>query len=197
VIPGANAECSVPWLKKRDEDFRWCDCVMLQMEIPFESVLYAAKRAKELGKNVMLNLAPVPSDDCSELLPYADFLSVNETELAKLTGKKTETIEEIESACDELVRAGAGSVLATLGERGALLRGAHNCPVTAPPKVKAVDTTAAGDTFTAAFLLKFGELGAAGAVAYANAAASLAVSRKGAQSSIPDKDDVENFLRKH
>jgi len=85
----------------------------------------------------------------------------------------------------------------TLGGRGALLRKKGHYEMLSPPDVKVVDTTAAGDTFTAAFMIRMSESGdVIGAIEYANAAASIAVSRMGAQSSIPTALEVQEFLRK-
>jgi len=196
VIPGTNSDCSCQYLKQKDDCFSWCDVIMLQMEIPFESTLYAAKRGRELGKTVMANIAPVPQQSCDELLEYCDYISVNETELEKLTGYAAGTTQEILKAANSLHSRGVSNVLVTLGSRGALLSSGSGYELLPPPEVKVVDTTAAGDTFTAAFMVEICRTGdICNAIKYANAAASLAVSRTGAQSSIPDQTEVEQFMR--
>ena len=198
VIPGTNNDCTCEYLKENDDRFSWCDVIMLQMEIPFESTLQAARWGRELGKIVMANIAPVPPHGCDGLYPLCDYISVNESELEKLTGSAVDSIDEILAACDLIRGRGVKNVLVTLGSRGALLHNAQGHVMLAPPDVKVVDTTAAGDTFTAAFMLEMCHTGdIESAIAYANAAASLAVSRMGAQSSIPDADEVRRFMQKH
>ena len=84
VVAGANDECDIPYLEAHDALFQWCDYLLMQMEIPQDAILWAAKRAKELGKTVILNPAPAPDSISDELLSYIDYLTPNETELLKL-----------------------------------------------------------------------------------------------------------------
>ena len=94
VIPGANMACDIEYLKEQDEQFHWCDYVVLQMEIPYEAVWYSVKRAKELGKMVILNPAPAPDEIPEEILSLVDYLTPNETEIIALNGKSKDDIRE-------------------------------------------------------------------------------------------------------
>ena len=195
VIPGANGEMNLDYLEAHDEAFCSCSAVLLQMEVPFNCTLFAAKRAHQLGKTVFLNLAPVPNWDVREIFPYIDYLSVNEIELEKVSGQVVDTIESISSAAEALLQTGVKSVLVTLGSRGAFLKNKYEEILVPPPDVEVADTTAAGDTFNAAFLVKrVAECSLRQAMEFANCSAALAVSRLGAQPSIPTREEVEFFI---
>lgn len=169
----------------------------MQMEIPEESVYYALQRGKMLGKITILNPAPAPDKIPDEIYEGLTYLTPNETELAKLTGMPTDQIEEVEKAAKCLLEKGVKHVLVTLGERGAMLCGRGITKHFPASKVRAVDTTAAGDTFHGAFAVKLME-GASmeEAITFANAAAALSVSRQGAQTSVPTRQEVENYMTK-
>ena len=122
---------------------------MLQLEIPLETVMAAAKLARSLGKVVILDPAPAPGPLPGELLALCDYLKPNETELALLTGLPTATVEQCETAARRLLAQGVGTVLVSLGAKGALAVTPQEALLVAPPQVKAVDTTSAGDCFTA------------------------------------------------
>ena len=108
VVSGANARCDVDYLKAQRALFHDCDLLLLQMEIPLESVVYAAKKAKSLGKTVILNPAPVPENFPEELFQYADYLTPNEVELFKLANMKAgSSMEEVLQAGKRLLRKGA------------------------------------------------------------------------------------------
>ena len=196
VVSGANARCDVDYLKAQRALFHDCDLLLLQMEIPLESVVYAAKKAKSLGKTVILNPAPVPENFPEELFQYADYLTPNEVELFKLANMKAgSSMAEVLQAGKRLLRKGANRLLVTLGGKGALYLGKNEERLFAPPEVPVIDTTAAGDTFNAAFAVKLAEGWNVGkAVNYANCASSVTVSRKGAQTSIPTAYQVQEFL---
>ena len=196
VVSGANARCDVDYLKAQRALFHDCDLLLLQMEIPLERVVYAAKRATSLGKTVILNPAPVPENFPEELFQYADYLTPNEVELFKLANMKAgSSMAEVLQAGKRLLRKGANRLLVTLGGKGALYLGKNEERLFAPPEVPVIDTTAAGDTFNAAFAVKLAEGWNVGkAVDYANCASSVTVSRKGAQASIPTAYQVQEFL---
>lgn len=196
VIAGANKACDVEYLKSHDEMIRESDYVIFQMEIPCEAVFYGIERAKELGKTVILNPAPAPENLPDEILEKVDYLTPNETEIVKLTGKTEETLESIQAGAKELLGKGVKNILVTLGSQGAMLvneEGVHQYPTR---KVDAVDTTAAGDCFNAAFVVGLSEgMSNAQAIRFANTASSIAVTRKGAQSSIPTREEVDEVIR--
>ena len=189
VIPGANATVTEQDIVDNEALLRDCDILLCQLEIPLKTVVYAAKRAKELGKTVVLDPAPVPQEFPEELFSYIDIIKPNETEAAQLLGASVNGYEE---ASDKLRAKGVKNVLITLGPNGAYINseteGKHLMPVR---QVPVVDTTAAGDSFTAALAVRL----AAGsslvqAVRYANEVAAIVVTRKGAQTSIPSADEV-------
>ena len=189
VIPGANATVTEQDIADNEALLRDCDILLCQLEILLKTVVYAAKRAKELGKTVILDPAPVPQEFPEELFSYIDIIKPNETEAAQLLGA---SINGYEEASDKLRAKGVKNVLITLGPKGAYINseteGKHLMPVR---QVPVVDTTAAGDSFTAALAVRL----AAGsslvqAVRYANEVAAIVVTRKGAQTSIPSADEV-------
>lgn len=188
VIPGANMACDIEYLKEQDEQFHWCDYVVLQMEIPYEAVWYSVKRAKELGKMVILNPAPAPDEIPEEILSLVDYLTPNEAEIIALNGKSKDDIRE---GAEKLLSRGVSNVIATLGDRGALLVNRYGETFYPARKVVSVDTTAAGDCFNGAMVAALAEgQSEAEAILFANMASSIAVTRKGAQESLPIREEV-------
>ena len=195
VIPGANSECNVEYLKKQDRHFKDCDYVLLQMEIPYESIYYAINRAHELGKTIILNPAPAPDSIPDDILSKIDYLTPNETEISKLSGCAAEDIPAIEEAAKSLLNKGVKNVIVTLGEKGACFINNRITEVIAARKVNAVDTTAAGDCFNGAFAVALAEgKTEKEAIDFANIASSIVVTKKGAQSSIPLRKEIDSFL---
>ncbi len=189
VVSGANKTLSEKDIADNDDLLHSCDIVLCQMEIPVQTVLCAARRAKELGKTVILDPAPVPKDFPAELYTYVDIIKPNETELSLLTGAAS---SDYEKGADILRSRGVKNVIVTLGGAGAFVNseteGKHMLTVRPVP---VVDTTAAGDSFTAALAVRL----ASGssllqAVRYANEVATIVVTRKGAQTSIPTATEV-------
>lgn len=191
VVPGANRRCDVAYLVENDEAIRQSDILMLQMEIDEAAVHHAIRRGRELGKTVILNPAPAPDGLPQDVTACLDYLTPNETELAHLAGCAETTVEALTEAAGRMRSLGAENVLVTLGERGALLVSKQGAVVQETMKVTAVDTTAAGDCFNGAFAVGLSEgMDALAAVGFANVAAALAVTRKGAQSSLPNRKEV-------
>ena len=195
VIPGANRECDVEYLKSRDEQFRWCDYIVLQMEIPYDAVWYAVKRGKELGKTVILNPAPAPESIPEEIYPLIDYITPNETELATLSGIGREEQKDVIRGAGSLLQKGVNNVVVTLGDKGAMAAGKGGEQFYPARKVKAVDTTAAGDCFNGALAAALAEgQKEEAAINFANQASSIAVTRKGAQESLPQREELERIL---
>ena len=198
IIPGANNLCDNDYFTAHQSELNDADYVIAQLETPIDSVYNLLVAAKEAKKVTILNPAPAPDTIPDLVLSHIDFLTPNETELAKVTGMPTETIPEITAAAEALLQRGVGNVLVTVGSRGALLcnrNGSHLYP--AYPQ-KSVDTTAAGDTFNAAFAVALAEGRTMDeAIVFANAAAGLSVTHKGAQTSIPCRSEVLDFMRDH
>lgn len=192
VIQGANKECSYSYLKENDEAFQKADYIVLQMEIPYESILYAIRRGKELGKTIILNPAPVSKEMSDEIYPFIDYITPNESELSKLSSVNED--ESVENMAKQLLQKGVENVLVTIGEEGAILVNNQTTHVCKARKVQAIDTTAAGDCFNGAFVLALSEgRGVLEAIEFANKASSIAVTRKGAQTSIPTREEVEKI----
>ncbi|MDQ6421494.1 ribokinase [Paenibacillus sp. LHD-117] len=169
--------------------------VLLQNEIPWETTLSAMRGAKDAGVRVFLNPAPARSLP-DETFPLLDTLIVNETEAAVVTGVKVDGVASAAVAAEWALAKGASSVIVTLGEQGCFYADAQGARLAVPAfRVKPVDTTAAGDTFIGAYAAASADgLGTEDALRFAVAASALAVTRPGAQSSIPDKAEIEAFL---
>lgn len=194
VVPGANAQLAPEDLARAEPLLAAAKVVALQLETPLATVEDAARRARALGKAVILNPAPARPLPRA-LVACADFLVPNEHEAALLTGRPVDSIEGAVAAGEALRAQGARTVLVTLGERGVVAVGDGRPEHFPAQPVRAVDTTAAGDTFIGglAAAIARGE-GLAGAVAYAQAAAAISVTRPGAQPSIPTEAEVRAAL---
>ncbi|OEJ96672.1 ribokinase [Streptomyces thermolilacinus] len=187
VVPGANA--SVTGVTPEDEArIAASDALLLQLELPLDAVLAGAEAARRHGVRTVLT--PSPAQPLPhELLALIDVLVPNEHEASGLAG-----VADPRAAAEELLR-DVPEVVVTLGAAGSLYvaRGAR--PVTVPARrVRAVDTTAAGDTFTGALAVALGEGRAVpDALAWASAAAALSVGRAGASSSMPYRAEIDAF----
>lgn len=193
LSPGANAKVT----PQDVEAFPFQDVkiLLLQFEIPLEPVLRAASLARRSGRLVVLN--PAPARHFPEaLLADVDILVPNESELQLLTDMPVRDPASAEIAARELLAKGVQTVIVTLGGNGALLVTRDKSIHVPAFEVDVVDTTAAGDAFIgglAAMLLKDWPL--EDAVRYGNASGALAVSKFGAQPSLPTQDEVEIFLK--
>lgn len=194
LAKGANALLTPEDIRGMEQYIDAADIVLIQLEIPFETVTYAIEAASRRGKTVMLNPAPV-RNGLEAVYGKVDILAPNEGELAALTGMDTGTVEGAGSAAKALIGKGVGTVIVTLGDKGALLVQKDNVKHFPARKVKAVDTTAAGDVFCAAVCTALSEgKGIEEAIVFANTASAIAVTRKGAQPSIPSRQEVEESL---
>jgi ribokinase len=189
---GANSHVTVP----NDSDlFAWADALVVQLEIPVDVCIKAIERAHEQNVLVAFDPAPALCDLPDQIFQDVDIISPNETELAILTSQSTETLEQIHTACEALLARGVKHVVAKLGDRGAYHCSREgNCHYPSYP-VKVVDSTAAGDTFTAALTARFLEThDFSAAIPYACAAGALACTRTGAQTALPTRTMVDEFL---
>lgn len=193
VIQGANQKLDKAWIDANRTLIEACDVVVMQLEIPLEIVRYVVQLAKKQGKCVILDPAPaIPGLD-ENILAYVDILKPNETELATLTNRSIQTEEECVLAARTLIEKGVGKVLVTLGEKGSVLITAEEVKHFAAMPVNVVDTTAAGDSFTAGFVAALEEAHEEEAIAFATRVSALTVTRKGAQTSIPTLEEVNEF----
>lgn len=192
VISAANYELNEEHIKNHINLIEECDIVVLQLEIPMETVIYVAQLAKSLNKLVILDPAPAPKTLPDSLIKNIDIIKPNETELQTLTGMPTDTTAQIVDAAGSLLNRGIDKVVVTVGSRGTILVTKDNHEVFPPRKVEVVDTTAAGDAFTASLAMKLVEGSSIEeAIRFGNVVSSIVVTRKGAQSSIPSYDEVQ------
>ncbi|MGO1770803.1 MAG: ribokinase [Microbacterium sp.] len=191
VAPGANARLSPELLERQDRTWADADVVVLQLEIPFDTVNAAATRAR--GR-VVLNLAPA-AEVPPEVLAAADPLVVNESEGAFLLREAGLAVspDDDGATARALRELGPRSVVLTLGSAGALVVDGESDVVHVPAhKVRAVDTTAAGDAFIGGLAVRLAIGDAlADAVAFGSAVAAVAVTRRGAQASYPTLDEID------
>jgi len=195
VAPGANHALTVEALTPHVDAIEWAEVVVCQLELPLLVVRWALGEAGRWGVPAILNPAPAqPLDD--ELLRLVHYLTPNEGEASRLAGVEVTGLETARTAGERLVERGARVVIVTLGSEGALVCGGDD-PAHYPGfPVAAVDTTAAGDAFSGALAAGIAAGGTLEqALPLANAAAALACTRRGAQSSLPDRPAVERFLR--
>ncbi len=185
IVPGANARLDAAMAREAAEVIARSRCLLLQLETPMDGVLEAAGIARENGVTVILDPAPAqPVPD--ELLALCDYVTPNETELAALTGLSVDAEEEAVAACRRLTARGAGAVINKRGPRGCLLVTADEVHPSPGFEVKAVDTTAAGDTFNAGFASGLDRGWRVDeALRLANAAAAISVTGLGAQAAMP------------
>lgn len=168
--------------------------VLLQLEIPRETVLYAVRKAQELDVPVILNPAPISHGDPlpASLLAQIDVLTPNEHEAAALLGYPTTEGLNWENVARSLRKLGANSVIVTLGEAGCVLADTQGIRHVPAVPVSPVDTTAAGDCFTGALAVALGEgHSLEDAAHFAALAAAISVTRPGAQPSLPTRSEVE------
>lgn len=193
VAPGSNAFLKSEEVEPALENTGTDSLVLLQLEIPLPTVAYAVKRSAEKGLRVVLNPAPaqpLPEDLLSRLY----LITPNETEAELLTGVRVTDQETAHQAAQLLLSKGVANVIITLGSKGAyLLSDSYSGIIPAPP-VTAVDTTAAGDCFNGALVVALGEdKPLEEAVAFACKAASICVTRMGAQASMPLRKEVDSL----
>lgn len=193
-FPGANLLVDRAQIDADFERLIKCDVFLMQLEIPLETVAYAAKRLHDAGKTVILDPAPaVPLP--RELLASLHYITPNETELALLTGLETGSREQLVAAGKRLNQMGAEAVIAKAGADGAyFIRGDEL--IHAPGfRVNAVDTTAAGDSFNAGFAAGLCRgMQVREALHFANAVAALSTLGFGAQGAMPAYKDVVSFI---
>jgi ribokinase len=197
VASGANAKLSPADVKKASRVIRTAAWLVAQLETPLATVMAAAQLAVKVGAGVILNPAPARPLPNS-LLKLISILTPNETEAELLTGIKVVDHAAAAKACAKLRARGVRTVVLTLGSRGAFVADVHGQQLVPGFKVKAVDSTAAGDIFNGALAVALAEGSRLlDAVRFANAAAALSVTKLGAQPSAPNRADVEEFLKRH
>jgi ribokinase len=195
VIKGANDHLRPQDVEKAQQAVLGSDTVIMQLEIPLETIYYTIRLCAGRGIPVILNPAPADPDlDLAAVRDVAVF-APNETELQSLTGLPVGTLEQVKAAGRALVAEGLQKVIVTVGERGSLLLSADSEVLYPAHRVKSVDTTGAGDAFVgcfATYYVETGDLGAA--MEHANRYAALSTQKPGTQKSFPDRASFEATL---
>jgi ribokinase len=197
TVAGSNGRVSAELVATRIAALADARLVICQMDIPYPTVEFTLFTAKGLGVPTLLNPSPVAGPLPPSWYAAVDYLVVNELEAAMLSGFPVDSVSRAKEAAEALHRHGARHVLITLGAKGVLAMftndGSHHCELYPAARVSAVDTTGAGDTFVGAFAAALAnECSHASAVAFAQAAASISVTRLGAQPSIPYLHELQS-----
>jgi ribokinase len=185
VASGANALLSIDDIAFAEEAFLLSDIVIMQLETPIDTIVFAAKKCINLGKKAILNPAPAQKLP-EEIFDSLYLITPNETEAQILTGVRVTDASTADQAATILLKNGVQNVIITLGSSGAYFKNKDQSFLTPSPKVKAVDTTAAGDVFNGVLAVQLAKGNDwKDAILFACKAASVSVTRMGAQTSAP------------
>ncbi|MDC3132758.1 ribokinase [Flavobacteriaceae bacterium] len=196
ITPGANNKLSSTYLSSIENSISEADIMLLQMEIPYETVKEACAMAKKNGTKVILNVAPARPID-NELLKNIDILVVNETEAETISGEKIDNIGK-EEVVNLLLEKGVHTVVLTLGKKGCYFKDNERSMHLGAFEVEAVDTTAAGDTFCGALAAEIARGKSwEDSLIFATAASAICITKMGAQPSIPKEKEVRAFLNEN
>ena len=196
IVKGANSDLSPADIERAAEDVKACDLILLQLEIPLETVYAAIEFGKRNGIKTLLNPAPAVADLDTNRIRDATFLVPNETELAILSGLPVESEAEIEAAARSLMAKGIETVVVTMGSRGAMLLTADAIRRIPPVRVTPVDTTGAGDAFVGSFARYYvGGEGLDSALNKAVRYAADSITRRGTQKAYATEAEFEVFCR--
>jgi len=188
VYPGANAKLDSSWIERHSKIIEEADFVILQLEIPLETVETAVKLSKKYNVKVILNPAPA-KEIPDEVYKYIDIITPNEVELTQLTGTT-----DIKDGANMLIEKGVSEVIVTLGEKGSYYTNGQEEIFSEAVPVNTIDSTAAGDSFNAAIAVALCEnMNIKSALNFANIVGALTTTKMGAQDSLPYRDEVESF----
>jgi ribokinase len=195
VAPGANYRLTPEKIMDAQPVFEDAGMVVMQYEIPWETIQRVIDMAAEMGIPVLWNVAPAREFDRA-YVSSVKWLVLNEVEAGFLSGMAVQDLSGAERASRKLIAEGVEWVLVTLGEQGTLAMSDGERIYIPAHRVEAVDTTAAGDTYCGALAVALMEGQAMSeAVEFANAAAAISVTRMGAQPSAPPREEIDEFLR--
>jgi ribokinase len=190
VASGANGNLQISEVQQAIDKVQASDIVLLQLEIPLDTVNETIKKCAEKGAKVILNPAPAQKLDES-YFKYLNMITPNETEAEIFTGIKVSDLETAKQAANDFHDKGILEVIITLGAKGAFYSNKDKQVLIPSPKVVAVDSTAAGDVFNGALCVAISEGQVIEeAIAFACKAASISVTRMGAQASAPTREEV-------
>lgn len=196
VVPGANGLVGPAELEQARQVICDSDVLLMQLEVSVETVIAAAKIAREAGVSVILDPAPAPAHFPMELLDV-DLICPNQSEAAALLGQSVGLVEAAAALVPELAQLGPRRAIITLADQGAVLFDGEYVETVAAFEVDAVDSTAAGDAFAAGLAVRLAEQAdLKEAVRFASAAGALAASGVGAQSAMPTREQIETLLTK-
>lgn len=196
VVPGANGCVDSTDVDNLNSLLPHCRVLLMQFEIPLPSILLAAQAAKRLGVKVILDPAPVLEEIPAKLYPLVDVITPNETEIGQLVGFAVNDLEAAARATNILLQRGVGCAIAKLGVKGVICATKEETFFVPAFPVETVDTVAAGDAFNgglAAAMVE--ELPLRQAVVWGVAAGAIAATTSGAQSSMPTKEVLIDFLQ--
>jgi len=194
-VPGSNGKLCPNDIDKARIAIEKADIVVLQLEIPLETVEYAIKIAYKANVPIVLNPAPARKLE-PDLIKMVSYITPNETEAEILTDIKVVDDHTVEKSGKKLLEFGANTAIITLGKRGAMVVTNNSSELVPAFAVKAVDATAAGDAFTGGFAYAIATgKDVISSARFGNAVAGLTVTKMGAQPSMPTKDELEDFLR--
>lgn len=192
VDPGANSMLSCEMIDKIEPVIKEQSVLAVQLEIPMEAVERAMRIAKKHNVTVLLDPAPAKKLT-DEFLSFADIIVPNESECELITGLPVKNIEQAKAAAEHLMNRGIPQVIITLGNKGVVYNSGTKILHKPVPQVEVVDTTAAGDCFAGALAVAISKGKSIDeSVDFANIAATLSVMKRGAQSSLPYIEDIEN-----
>ncbi|AWI07427.1 ribokinase [Clostridium drakei] len=198
VVPGANMEIDTKYIEALEKVIKNSKILVAQFETPIEATIQAFRIAKENGVLTVLNPAPA-KDIPEELLKITDIIAPNETEAFELTNIEVKDEESIRKASNKFLEKGVKFVIITLGEKGAAIADKDRLSVVPAYKVKAIDTTAAGDSFIGALTSKlinsdvvdFNSI--ENSIKFGNKVSSIVVQKSGAQPSLPYLEEVKEI----
>jgi ribokinase len=199
VAPGSNMEIDIPLIESARDIIVSADVVLLQLEIPVEIVEHVIKLVYKSNNTISI-LNPAPGKKLKKkVLEKVSLLTPNRSELELITSRSVNTVEEAAEAAREIISTGVKDVIVTLGKEGALVvNSKETTHVPTFEEVKIVDTTGAGDSFNGGLAIALSEgKNLVEATYFANAAASLNVTKIGTAPAMPYREEVEEFLKNH
>ena len=198
IVKGANADLLPAEVDKAAADLKQCGLILMQMEVPVETVYHTIELAAQNGIETILNPAPAAANLDPERIRQVTFLVPNESELALLSGLPTETDEAIITAARSLIARGIRTVIVTLGGRGARVITSDEIVNIEPVKVTPKDTTGAGDAFIGSFARFYAETGeVVSSLKKASLYAAHSITRPGTQKAYASIEEFEAFCREH
>ena len=196
VVKGANDKLTPKAVNKAKSLLKKANMIVMQFEIPLETIYHTVGLAKRHKIPVILNPAPAMQVDLDKI-QSVDYFIPNEAEAEAITGKKVKTVDDAKKCAEHLMSKGLRRVILTLGERGALLANRDGMDLVPPFKVKAIDSTGAGDAFIGSFAVFLGEgYDERDAIARANLYAAISTTGVGTQKSFIKRRRFEREWKK-